>query len=122
MNRTVERRVAIHIVNSTHFFELTGNQPPATPVDSKSYTENGLPWFDIYDEFKEDVAPSDHFTGVKTVAEIDAQSEESTAGNESVDVSETQIKKLDAYNSGQRMSPPPSAAEPDSASKDEENE
>lgn len=115
-------RVAIHIVNSAHFLELTGSQPPPTPIDPKCYTESGLPWFDIYDEFKEDVSPSDHLTGVKTIAEIDAQLEESTADNESVDVLETQVKKLGKDNSGQRRCPPSSPAEPGAQSKDEENE
>jgi hypothetical protein len=114
-------RAAIHIVNSTHFLELTGSQPPPTPVDTKSYTEYGLPWFDLYDESKEDVSPSDHLTGVKTIAEIDAQLEQSTADNESVDVLETQVKKLGTDNSGQRGCPPSSPAEPGSPSEDEEN-
>ena len=115
-------RVAIYIVNSTHFFELTGSQPPPTPVDSKSYTEYGLPWFDLYDEFKADVSPSDHLTGVKTIAEIDAQRKESTADSESVDVPETQIKKLGKDNSGPRRCSTSSPAEPGSPSEDEENE
>jgi hypothetical protein len=114
--------VAIHIANSSQFLELTGIQPPPTPVDTKSYTEYGLPWFDLYDEFKEDIAPSDHLTGVKTIAEIDAQLEESTADNESVDVLETQIKKLGKDNSGQRRRPPSSPAEPGSPSEGEDSE
>ena len=66
-------RVAIHIVNSAQFYDLTGIQPPPTPIDVKTYTQYGLPWFDLYDEFKEDVSPPKHLTGVKTIAEIDAQ-------------------------------------------------
>ena len=115
-------RIAIHIVNSAHFLELTGRQPPPTPIDSKCYTEYGLPWFDIYDEFKEDVSPSDFLTDVKTIAEIDAQLDESTAGNESVDVLETQITKLGKDRSGRRKRPPSSPAEPGAQLRDEENE
>jgi len=114
--------VAIHIVNSAHFLEWTGRQPPPTPVDSKTYTESGLPWFDIYDELKEDVSPSDHLTGVKTIAEIDKQLEESTADNQSVDVLETQIKKLGKDNSGYRRRSPSSPVESGFPSEDEENE
>jgi hypothetical protein len=68
--------VNIHIVNSAQFFELTGTLPPPSPVDVKTYTENGLPWFDLYDEAKEDVAPSELLTTVKTINEIDAQRKE----------------------------------------------
>jgi hypothetical protein len=93
--------VAIHIVNSAQFCDLTGIQPPPTPVDTKIYTEHGLPWFDLYDEFKEDVSPSVHLTGVKTIAEIDAQQGKTAVDNGSVDVMEAQIKKLGKNNSEQ---------------------
>jgi hypothetical protein len=115
-------RVAIHIINSAQFLELTGIQPPPTPVDTKSYTEYGLPWFDLYDEFKEDISPSEHLTGVKTIAEIDAQQGETAVDNGSVDVAETQIKKLGTDNSGQRRRPPSSPADPGSSSEGEGNE
>ena len=95
-------RVAIYIVNSTDFRALTGRQPPPTPVEAKSYTDHGLPWFDIYDESKADVAPSDELTAVKTIAEVDALQQESTADNASLDIQETQIKKLGERQAGLR--------------------
>lgn len=101
-------RVSIHIVNSTDFHELTGRQPPPTPVDAKSYTDYGLPWFDIYDECKADVAPSDELSGVKTISEADALQEESTADNAPLNIQETQVKKLGKDSTAQRK-PPPSA-------------
>lgn len=92
--------VNIHIVNSAQFLALTGTQPPPTPVDVKTYTDNGLPWFDFYDEAKEDVLPSDILTEVQTLAEIDAQQGEMTDKNESVNVSDSQIRKLGKDRSG----------------------
>lgn len=86
--------VVIHIVNSAQFFEITGKKPPPTPVDPKTYTEHGLPWFDLYDEARGDIAPSERLTEIKTVDERDRERGESTASNRSVDVPETQIKKL----------------------------
>ena len=115
-------RIAIHIVNSAQFLELTGIQPPATPVDTKSYTEYGLPWFDLYDETKEDVSPSEHLTAVKTIVEIDVQKGETAVDNESVDVAETQIKKLGTDRSGQRRRPASSPAESGSSSEGERSE
>jgi hypothetical protein len=115
-------RVAIHIVNSTHFIELTGSQPPPTPVDSKSYTESGLPWFDIYDEVKGDVLPSDILTGVKTIAEVDARREGSTTASESVEVPVTQIKKLGKNKAGQQKHQSSAPAESGPLVKDEESE
>jgi hypothetical protein len=43
-------RVYGHIVNSMMYREITGTEPPPTPVTSKSYTQSGFPWFDLYDE------------------------------------------------------------------------
>jgi len=115
-------RVAIHIANSAQFYDLVGIQPPPTPVDTKTYTEYGLPWFDLYDEFKEDVSPSKHLTGVKTIAEVDAEQGETAVDNGSVDVLETQVKKLGTNNSRKRRRPPSSPAEPDASSEGEGSE
>lgn len=86
--------VVVHIVNSTQFFDITGIQPPPTPIDAKTYTEHGLPWFDLYDETKGDVASSELLSKVKTITERDKELGESPANNRSIDVPETQIKKL----------------------------
>jgi hypothetical protein len=86
-------RVYVHILNSAQFREITGDEPPPTPIDAKIYTKHKLPWFDLYDEDKGDVAPSKRLSNAKTIADRDL--ERGTAGGqESVDVSETQIKKL----------------------------
>ena len=92
--------VAVHIVNSAQFLELTGTRPPPTSIDVKTYTENGFPWFDLYDESKEDVAPSELLTTVKTITEIDAQQGDATDKDKSVNVSETQIRRLGENRSG----------------------
>ena len=44
-----------------------------TPVSARSYAESGLPWFDLYDEDKGDIAPSDRLANVKSVKECDAE-------------------------------------------------
>src|SRR5882724_2866485 len=44
--------VFVHILNSAQFLQVTGVKPPLTPIDAKTYTEHGLPWFDLYDEAK----------------------------------------------------------------------
>ncbi len=97
-------RVVVHIVNSAHFLAITGIAPPPTPVDAKAYTQHGLPWFDLYDETKGDVPPSEKLTEVETIAKIDTKRGKSAAKNEPVDVSETQIKKIDRENFGRRKS------------------
>lgn len=62
-------RVVVHIVNSAHYAEIVGRAPPPTPIDVHSYAKHGLPWFDLYDEAKGDVAPAAPLSGARTVAE-----------------------------------------------------
>ena len=66
-------RVYVHIVNSQMWREITGEPPPETPVSARSYADSRLPWFDLYDEDKGDVAPADALTKVRSVKELDAE-------------------------------------------------
>ena len=65
-------RVYVHIVNSTMYRDITGMEPPPSPVSARTYTAWGMPWFDLYDEGKGDVAPSKVLAGVQSVKQKDA--------------------------------------------------
>lgn len=56
--------LALHIVNSLQFQRITGEFPPPTPVDAGLYAELGLPWFELYDESLESIAPSEQFSRI----------------------------------------------------------
>jgi hypothetical protein len=86
--------IFVHIINSAEFFEITGLEPPPTPIDAKTYTEHGLPWFDLYDEAKSDIEPTEQLSQVKTISERDAERGDAAQTDTSVEVSESQIKKL----------------------------
>lgn len=103
--------VVVHIVNSAQFFEITGIEPPPTPIDAKTYAKYRLPWFDLYDEVKEDVAPSEPLSEVKTIAERDRELGETDVDDGSVDISESEIKKLHNDDSG-AMDDQPSSLHP----------
>jgi hypothetical protein len=64
-------RVFVHIANSMVWRDITGEEPPPTPISAALYTEHGFPWFDLYDEGKGDIAGSKTLGGVKTIKEID---------------------------------------------------
>ncbi len=74
-------RVVVHIVNSERFRELTGLEPPPTPIDMQTYNERGLPWFDVYDEHMGDVPAPAVLQEVRTVAQ--AEREQDMARDES---------------------------------------
>ena len=66
--------VVVHIVNSARFREITSREPPPSPIDAKTYTDYGFPWFDLYDEQAGDVdAPAD-LSSVKSVRRKDRES------------------------------------------------
>lgn len=64
-------RVYVHIVNSETFEDITGMAPPPSPVSARTYTAHGLPWFDLYDEGRGDLAPSPTLAGVQSVKQKD---------------------------------------------------
>ncbi len=88
-------RVYVHIVNSMAYREITGREPPPTPISAKMYTEHGFPWFDLYDEEKGDISASDTLKDVKSVKDMDEQKGFGTQQDDSsVDVPDQQVKEL----------------------------
>ncbi len=85
----------VHLVNSEQYESITGHAPPPTSVDARTYTEHGLPWFDLYKEDAGDVGASARLAGVKSIRERDAEKGESRdATDESVSISAEQKIKL----------------------------
>ncbi len=66
-NKRPAERVVVYIVNSEGFREITGHQPPPTPVTHEEYQRMGLPWFGVWDEDKADSPGSEGFDGLKPV-------------------------------------------------------
>lgn len=88
-------RVYVHIVNSMMYHQITGMAPPITPVTAKTYTEYGLPWFDLYDEGKGDIAPSDKLSKVKSVKQMDKKKGFAPQQDDtSIKIPDKQVKKL----------------------------
>lgn len=92
-------RVAVHILNSAQFQEVTGMEAPATPIDAKTYTEYGLPWFDLYDESRGDVSPAPRLAGAKTIAARDRERDEAAEEPASFEVPDSKVKKLQPEDS-----------------------
>jgi hypothetical protein len=86
--------VTVHIVDSRRYREITGEDPPPTAVDAATYTAHGLPWFDLYDEERGDIKPSERLAGAPSIAAIDAERGGEAAGSESVEVPPPQVKRI----------------------------
>jgi hypothetical protein len=65
-------RVFVHIVNSMMYRQITGEEAPPTPITAHTYAENGLPWFLLYNETKQDLPAGDPLKTVKSIKEMDA--------------------------------------------------
>ena len=65
-------RCFVHIVNSRDWTAVTGKPMPSTPVSAKSYTDAGLPWFELYDEKIPTVAECPKLAGVQPVQAMQA--------------------------------------------------
>ncbi|MCH9736504.1 MAG: hypothetical protein K0U78_18440 [Actinomycetia bacterium] len=63
------QRVFVHLCSAAQWTAITGEVPPATPVDRDAYVSAGLPWFDYYDTDAQDLGPSQILAKVKTVGE-----------------------------------------------------
>ncbi len=57
----------IYIVNSSQYSEITGLEPPATPIDMETYNKYGIPWFELYDEEKGDIKAANKFKRIKPI-------------------------------------------------------
>jgi hypothetical protein len=92
-------RVFVHIVNNMMWREITGEEPPPTPVTARSYTDAGYPWFKLYDEEQGDLPASPTLAGVKSVAQMDASHGfVGVDDNEPVGVPQGQVRPLGLPN------------------------
>lgn len=85
----------VHIVNSEQYQSITGEPAPPSPVSARTYTTCGLPWFELYDEQLDDVAPADKLVGVKSLAEQDREKGLGPSPeDEEFDVEPGQVKQI----------------------------
>lgn len=85
-------RVAVHILNSRRFSEVTGQAPPPSPIDAATYAACGLPWFARYDEERTDIPPSPRLAGVKTIAALDGEMKRGGAQDPSLEIDAKKIR------------------------------
>jgi hypothetical protein len=87
--------ITIYLLNSEQYRAITGQAPPATPIDAQTYTTYGLPWFDLYDETAGDVTAPSNLAGIKSIAEKDVESGAvAPAAEVSAEVQPAQVRKL----------------------------
>lgn len=87
--------IAVHIINSEQYRELTDLEPPSTPITAEAYTQYGFPWFALYDENQGDVSAAETLSRVKTIREQESeQGAVDPLVDEAIEITESQIQKL----------------------------
>jgi hypothetical protein len=87
-------RVYVHIVNSMMYREITGKEPPPTPVTAKTYAKHGLPWFDLYDEKMGDIDAPSELEAVKSIKDMDKEKGFAPQqDDDSIDIPDDQVIK-----------------------------
>lgn len=86
--------IFVHLLNTEQYRDLTGLDPPPTPVDAEAYIRNGLPWFELYDEDRADVAPSARLATMKGLREVEREQGE-VVDDELVGIPADQIRHIE---------------------------
>ena len=55
----------IYLLNSEQYQTLTGRPPLPSPIDAITYEQEGLPWLELYDEQKGDLAAAERLAGLR---------------------------------------------------------
>jgi hypothetical protein len=83
----------LHIVNSRHFEQITGQAPPPTPMNAKQYYEQGLPWFQLYDEELDGIGASKILSAIGDDTTPSEQGDPAAA-DDSIDLTNIQPKPI----------------------------
>jgi len=72
-DQSAGEKVFVHIVNSVMYREITGEDPPTTPITRKMYEFAGYAWYELYDESAPSISGSGALANIKTISEIDKE-------------------------------------------------
>ena len=67
------RAVHVDLVDALAFEAVTGIRAPAPPVDAATYTAHGLPWFDLLDPTRRDIAAAERLACVRSIADLEGR-------------------------------------------------
>lgn len=80
-------RCFVHLCNSVAWKQITGKNPPATPITPKAYSKHGLPWFDYYRDDLASLEGAKPLQAIKTVSQIfTGKGESPLPDNKSVEI------------------------------------
>jgi hypothetical protein len=72
-DQNCKQRVFVHLVNAEMYYQITGKNPPASPISKEAYFQAGIPWFDMWDQDMADMKATKVLSKVKTVGQKDKE-------------------------------------------------
>ena len=81
---THSSRCFVNICNSMSWKNITGKWPATIPLTAKAYTNNGLPWFDYYDDTLTALKGRSSLNKLKSVVQFSKNKKALLPENESV--------------------------------------
>ncbi len=96
--------IVIHIVNSLVYQEITGNQPPSTPITPEAYAKYKIPWFDAYTEAAVGLNPGKPFQHLKSIGSLEkAKGIASESEHKSIAISPERLQKIKTPSKKERV-------------------
>ena len=86
--------LSVYLVNSAQYQRFTGLEPPPTPIAAHTYTNAGLPWFDLYDEARGDVAATTRLAAVRSIRSQETEQQGAPHDEPSLNIRDAQIHRL----------------------------
>jgi hypothetical protein len=60
----------LHLLDAEDFCRLTGEEAPPSPIDAETYLRFGLPWFEVHDADRGDVAATEAMSAIQGVDDV----------------------------------------------------
>ena len=87
--------IRVVLLDGDRYREVTGRAPPPTPVDARTYTKHGLPWFELYDEPDGAIEGSDRLASVRSIRDLAVErSHADLSDDETFDIDPAQVRPL----------------------------
>ena len=99
-NQNKYASIFVHLVNSEQYEKLTGLNPPQSPISPQTYTQAGLPWFDLYDEERGHLPAAKKLRKVKSINQSGKRKGVATEDDEPLKLDKMQIRKLHPRTAG----------------------
>ena len=83
--------LVVHVLNSAQYRAVTGRAAPSSPVDARTYTDHGFPWFEVYEE-QDDVPAAEALASLASLAHTSAAGDD--VADAPIDISPAQVTRL----------------------------